>query len=138
MNHCKLDQAALHRLVLDLEVHKPLAVVSLEGVGQLVLVGTLVRSIERHVVELETGITKLVGVSAHRGEKQDELLLVVFFVRAEPEIFRHEDGHGPGLRQVAEREQLVAENDEHVGRRSAARTRRPAPAPARRRGAAYS
>ncbi len=59
------------------------------------------------------GRAQFIGVSAHGGEKQDNLLLVVLFVGAKPDILRHEYGYGARRWQVTKRKQLVAEDNEH-------------------------
>ena len=56
---------------------------------------------------------QFICVGSHGGQEQDDLLLVMFLIRAETVVFGNEDTLLFGPRQVLRREQLVAEYQQH-------------------------
>ncbi len=107
-----VDNPRLHRLVLDLEMDEPLCFRFVEHRTELLFIAAFIVDVETDVMHFVALGTQFVGVGAHRGEEQHELLLVMANVAAQLQVLGHEDADVRRRGQVMRREQLVAENDE--------------------------
>ncbi len=109
---CEFDQARLHWFVFDFEMQQPASIACLKCGIELVLVAVLAAGIELPVDNVVSFGTQLVGVGAHRGEKQHDFLLMVANVGTETHVLGQEYSGLGRWWQVLRREQLIAEDDE--------------------------
>ena len=114
----------LEELVLDLKVDQFIdTLMRIKIVTQLLLIARGLAAdllvIKLDVMDVETGVAELVGVAAHRGEKEDELELVVADVGTQALILGHEDRRDRAIpqrtAQFRGRKQLITEDHQQPG-----------------------